>query len=221
MPSARLTDRPIDRLFDLRATRPVRAAGGGAGRAGASGRWSRLLAMVLLALAALLAAVPGLAATPVDLARLEVLRTDQGLAVEFDARFDLPPGVEDALQKGVALHFVAEADLARSRWYWRDKRLAQVRRTWRLAYQPLTLNYRVSLGGLAQTYATLREALRAVQRLSAWRIGDAEDAQDADYLEFRYWLDLDQLPRPLLISIGSQPEWSLRIERTILLPPAR
>lgn len=221
MPSARLTDRPIDRLFDLRATRPVRAAGGGAGRAGASGRWSRLLAMVLLALAALLAAVPGRAATPVDLARLEVLRTDQGLAVEFDARFDLPPGVEDALQKGVALHFVAEADLARSRWYWRDKRLAQVRRTWRLAYQPLTLNYRVSLGGLAQTYATLREALRAVQRLSAWRIGDAEDAQDADYLEFRYWLDLDQLPRPLLISIGSQPEWSLRIERTILLPPAR
>lgn len=221
MPSARLTDRLTDRLFDRRAALPVRAAGRGAASAGASGRWSRWLAMVLLALAALLAAAPGRAATPVDLARLEVLRTDQGLAVEFDARFDLPPGVEDALQKGVALHFVAEAELAHSRWYWRDKRLAQVRRTWRLAYQPLTLNYRVSLGGLAQTYATLREALRAVQRLSAWRIGDAEDAQDADYLEFRYWLDLDQLPRPLLISIGSQPEWSLRIERTILLPPAR
>ena len=129
--------------------------------------------------------------------------------------------MEDALQKGVALHFVAEAELARSRWYWRDKRLAQVRRTWRLAYQPLTLNYRVSLGGLAQTYPTLREALRAIQRLGAWRIGDVEDAQEADYLDFRYWLDLDQLPRPLLISIGSQPEWSLRIERTILLPPAR
>ena len=177
----------------------------------------RVLAWLLIALPVM---SPAQAAT-IDLTRLEVLRTEQGLAIDFDARFDLPPGVEDALQKGVALHFVAEAELARSRWYWRDKRLAQVRRTWRLAYQPLTLNYRVSLGGLAQTYPTLREALRAIQRLGAWRIGDVEDAQEADYLDFRYWLDLDQLPRPLLISIGSQPEWSLRIERTILLPPAR
>ncbi len=180
-----------------------------------------LVCLVLALLAMWLVATPARAATPVELPRLEVLRTDQGLAIEFDARFELPAGVEDALQKGVALHFVAEAELLRSRWYWRDKRLAQVRRTWRLAYQPLTLNYRVSLGGLSQTYASLREALRAIQRLSAWRLGDADDAQDADYLEFRYWLDIDQLPRPLLISIGSQPEWSLRIERTILLPPAR
>ncbi len=213
MPSARPIDRP-------RAVRPRPA-----GRGGASGSWVtglswRVWRLCGLWLIALLAAAPGHAA-PVELPRLEVLRTEQGLAIEFDARFDLPPGVEDALQKGVALHFVAEAELAHSRWYWRDKRLAQVRRTWRLAYQPLTLNYRVSLGGLAQTYGTLREALRAVQRLSAWRIGDSDDAQEADYLEFRYWLDLDQLPRPLLISIGSQPEWSLRIERTILLPPAR
>ncbi|MDP4301845.1 DUF4390 domain-containing protein [Leptothrix discophora] len=165
--------------------------------------------------------MPARAAAPVELARLEVLRTEQGLAIDFDARFELPAGVEDALLKGVALHFVAEAELLRSRWYWRDKRLAQARRTWRLAYQPLTLNYRVSLGGLSQTYATLNEALRAIQRLSPWRIGDADDAQEADSLEFRYWLDVDQLPRPLLISVGNQPEWSLRIERTILLPPAR
>jgi hypothetical protein len=187
------------------------------------GRWLARLLMGLLALAlsGLLALPDARAATPVELPRLEVLRTDQGLAIDFDARFDLPTGVEDALQRGVALYFVAEAELTHARWYWRDKRLAQVRRSWRLAYQPLTLNYRVSLGGLSQTYATLREALRAVQRLSAWRIGDADDAQEADTLEFRYWLDIDQLPRPLLISIGSQPEWSLRIERTILLPPAR
>ncbi|MGY0196905.1 DUF4390 domain-containing protein [Leptothrix sp. BB-4] len=207
MPSAR----PIDRRD---AAQPAQAARGAA-------PWRRLLWQLLLLLASLLAVAPGRAATPVDLQRLEVLRTEQGLAIDFDARFDLPAGVEDALQKGVSLYFVAEAELSHSRWYWRDKRLAQVRRTWRLAYQPLTLNYRVSLGGLSQTYATLREALRAIQRLSSWRIGDAEDAQDADYLEFRYWLDVDQLPRPLLISIGSQPEWSLRIERTILLPPAR
>ncbi|MEY2653541.1 MAG: hypothetical protein RLZZ524_568 [Pseudomonadota bacterium] len=213
MPSTHPIDRP-------RAVRPRPAGRAGASRSWASGLSWRVWRLCGLWLIALLAAAPGHAA-PVELPRLEVLRTEQGLAIEFDARFDLPPGVEDALQKGVALHFVAEAELAHSRWYWRDKRLAQVRRTWRLAYQPLTLNYRVSLGGLAQTYGTLREALRAVQRLSAWRIGDSDDAQEADYLLFRYWLDLDQLPRPLLISIGSQPEWSLRIERTILLPPAR
>lgn len=173
-----------------------------------------------LALLALLVGPPLLAVT-LELTRFDLLRNEQGLALDVEARFELPPGVEAVLQKGVALHFVAEAELSRARWYWFDKPVVTTRRTWRLAYQPLTLNYRVSLGGLAQTYASLPEALRAVQRLSRWRVADAAEAEEASHLEFRYGLDLDQLPRPLLIAFGNQPEWSLRIERTIAVPPAR
>lgn len=156
----------------------------------------------------------------IELVRLDLVRAEQALQLEFDARFDLPAGVEDALQKGVALHFLASCEVMRGRWYWRDKRLATASRSWRLTYQPLTFSYRVSLGGLSQTFLTLREALRAVQRLSQWRIAEGDAADDADYVDFSYRLDVDQLPRPLLITLGDQPDWSLRVERTMPVPSA-
>lgn len=159
------------------------------------------------------------AAQALDLLRLDAQRTDQGVMLNFETRFDLPPGVEDALQRGVALHFMAEAVLMRSRWYWRDKELARATRTWRIAYQPLTFSYKVSQGGLSQTYRSPGEALRSLQRFSQWRIADpAVSDESGAYIEFTYKLDTDQLPRPLQIGIGSQPEWTLRAARTILLP---
>jgi hypothetical protein len=178
-----------------------------------------------MALSLLLAAgVPGrpMAAT-LDLARLEVQRSPEGLLLSFDTRFDLPAGVEGALQRGVSLYFVAEAQVLRSRWYWFDRQVLEVRRTWRLSYQPLTFNFRVSFGGLSQTYATLPEALRAVQRASRWRIAEAGVVEDDSphTVVFQYRLDADQLPRPLQISIAGRSEWQLAVERTITLPAER
>lgn len=178
--------------------------------------------MLALALGGGLSSPAGAAPATIELRRLEVTRAEQGLLLDFETRFELPPGVEEALQKGVALHFLAEAELIRTRWYWRDKRVASASRTWRLTYQPLTFSYRVSLGGLSQTYPTLHDAMRSLQRMSQWRVAEASEADEAEFVEFSYRLDVDQLPRPLLITIGNQPEWSLRIERTISLPaPAR
>lgn len=177
-------------------------------------RKAALLCLALFSL--LLAAVP---ARALDLLRLDAQRSERGVLVNFETRFDLPAGVEDALQRGVALHFLAEAVLMRSRWYWRDKELARATRTWRIAYQPLTFSYKVSQGGLSQTYRSLGEALRALQRFSQWRIADQVSAdEDRCYIEFTYRLDTEQLPRPLQIGIGSQPEWTLGVARTIALP---
>lgn len=169
-----------------------------------------------MVLVLLLAMAP---ARALDLLRLDAQRSEQGVLLNFETRFDLPPGVEDALQRGVALHFLAEAVLMRSRWYWRDKELAHATRTWRIAYQPLTFSYKVSQGGLSQTYRSLGEALRALQRFSQWRIAEPVPVEDdRHYIEFAYRLDTEQLPRPLQIGIGTQPEWTLRVARTIALP---
>ncbi|WP_338416502.1 DUF4390 domain-containing protein [uncultured Sphaerotilus sp.] len=177
-------------------------------------RTAVIVCLTLLSL--LLTAVP---ARALDLLRLDAQRSERGVQVNFETRFDLPAGVEDALQRGVALHFLAEAVLMRSRWYWRDKELARATRTWRIAYQPLTFSYKVSQGGLSQTYRSLGEALRALQRFSQWRIADQVSAdEDRCYVEFTYKLDTEQLPRPLQIGIGSQPEWTLGVARTIALP---
>ena len=156
----------------------------------------------------------------IELLRLDVHRIEQGVLVDADIRFELPPGVEDALQKGVALNFVAEAEIYRSRWYWRDQRVARAVRTWRLTYQPLTFTYRVSFGGLSQTYRTLNEALRVIVRSPRWRVADPQPDDDSRYyLEYVFRLDTNQLPRPLLIGVSGQAEWNLVVERTVPLPP--
>jgi Domain of unknown function (DUF4390) len=99
-----------------------------------------------LALGLLLAAAGSAWAQGVELTTLKVSREEGGLNLEFAARVSLPKAVEDALERGVPIYFVAQADLRRSRWYWRDERVSRVTRSWRIAYQPLTGFWRVALG---------------------------------------------------------------------------
>jgi hypothetical protein len=177
--------------------------------------------LALLILIALGAAAAPARAAGIDLPRLGAERTEQGVLLSFETRFDLPAAVVEALQKGVALHFVADVSLLRERWYWRDQRVAQLSRTWRLSYQPLTQTYRVGLSGLNQNFASLEEALRALQRTSRWRLADpiAADDDGRYVVEFSYRLDASQLPRPLQIGVGGQPEWQLAVEHSFPLPP--
>jgi hypothetical protein len=97
--------------------------------------------------------------------------------------------------------------------------MARVTRTWRLAYQPLTGNWRVGLGGLNQTYATLAEAMAAVSRSAQWRLADLAqiDPDSRHYVEFFWRLDTAQLPSPMLIGLVGGSEFALGVERTLRL----
>ncbi|MDL2336262.1 MAG: DUF4390 domain-containing protein, partial [Pseudomonadota bacterium] len=151
-----------------------------------------------------------------ELSHFEVSRSEEGLLLDFAVRFDLPHSVEEALLKGVPLYFVADASLFRERWYWRDLRVNRVTRTWRLAYQPLTRTYRVSFGGLNQSFDSVADAVAAVRRISHWKLADPGQLDDGEqhYVEFSYKLDTTLLPRPMQIGIGGQPDWSLQLEKT-------
>lgn len=172
-------------------------------------RWLAALLLVTVSGWALPAQAP-------ELSHFEMTRTDDGLMLDAAVRFELPHSVEDALRKGVPLYFVAEASLYHDRRYWRDRRVANVSRTWRLSYQPLTRNFRVSFGGLSQSYDNLYDAVTTISRIGRWKI--AEPAQIGDrealYVEFSYKLDTGMLPSPMQIGIGGQPEWNLLIEKT-------
>jgi Domain of unknown function (DUF4390) len=158
-------------------------------------------------------------ADAVDLLTLQAQRTDGALSLEFATRVALPRAVEDALQRGVPIYFVAQATLMRNRWYWRDERIARVSRTWRLAYQPLTSTWRVGLSGLNQHYPTLAEAMAAVTRIAQWRVADLSqiDADSRHYLEFSWRLDTAQLPSQMLIGLVGGSEFALGVERTLRL----
>lgn len=176
-------------------------------------------AAALLALLLAVVAVPA-RADGLELTSFDLRREEDGLLLDYTARIDLPRAVEDALQKGVPLYFVAQASVLSPRWYWRDKRLARVTRNWRLTWQPLTRRYRVNLGSVSQGYDSLPDALGAIQRATRWKLADTETLEDGErqYVEFSLRLDTSQLPRPLQIGFGGDADWELALARTAPVP---
>ncbi|MDP3309548.1 MAG: DUF4390 domain-containing protein, partial [Polaromonas sp.] len=71
----------------------------------------------------------------------------------------------------------------------------------------------------------LAEALAAIQRISRWRIADAAeiDAASRHNVEFRFRLDLSQLPRPFQIGVAGQRDWTIAVEdsRQLVAEPIR
>ena len=175
-----------------------------------------LLALWLLACLALVWQAPA-RAQGVELLTLQAHRAEGAISIEFAARLNLPRAVEDAMQRGVPVYFVAEAQLLRNRWYWRNERVARVQRSWRVVYQPLTGVWRVGLGGLNQNHASLAEALASASRSAGWKLADTSqiDPDKSYYLEFSYRLDSSQLPGPMQFGLGGQGEWAVGVSRVI------
>jgi len=163
-------------------------------------------------------------AADTEVAQLRLERIDDGVVVSAAVNFDLPPVIDDALTKGIPMYFVAEATLLRDRWYWYDKPVAHVERHMRLSFQPLTRRWRlvtsssqISSTGLSlgQTFESRDEALAAIQRISHWKIADAADIDtDSRYnVDFRFRLDVSQLPRPFQIGAMGHDDWNIAVMR--------
>jgi hypothetical protein len=98
----------------------------------------------------------------------------------------------------------------------------------RLSYQPLTRRWRLTISNgpignsglaLGQTFETRDEALAAIQRISHWKIAEATDIDpDARYnVDFRFRLDVSQLPRPFQIGAVGHSDWSIAASRNVRL----
>jgi len=161
---------------------------------------------------------------------MKLERSGDGVYLTAAVQFELPTLVEEVLDKGIAVYFVAEAELYRERWYWTDARVAQVARHMRLAYQPLTRRWRLNVSPvpitnagfgatLNQNFDTLSDALEAVKRVGRLRMGDLSDiSEDAVHpVQFRFRLDTSQLPRPFQIGMAGQADWNIVAERTAKL----
>ncbi|HEY9094646.1 MAG TPA: DUF4390 domain-containing protein [Hydrogenophaga sp.] len=161
-------------------------------------------------------------------------RSAQGL--QLNVRLDLraTPAVEQALIKGVPVYFVWRAEMIRDRWYWYDKKESVVNRTLRLAYQPLTRRWRLSVsteseadnGGLGLTYAlhqsfdSLDAALAVVGRVAGWQVADASQMSDGELrVEWQFDLDLALLPRPFQLGMANDPDWRISVQQRLDVPP--
>ncbi len=147
----------------------------------------------------------------VELMNCELSRRTDGLYLSADWEFDLSTSLIECLRRGIALYFVCEVRLQKSRWYWFDKTLLEAELLQRISFSPLSRTYRFSRGGISQTYDTFEQIMPLVRHIAGWRIADNQALQDNSFtkLELRMRLDVSRLPKPLQVSLGGNSDWSL------------
>ena len=159
---------------------------------------------------------------------LQLRSTGEVLQLSASLHFELPSLVEDALHKGIPVHFVQEVRLLSERWYWSDKVVAEVQRHMRLSYQPLTRRWRLYTGSsplseraqagvsLGVTFDNLEDALAAMQRITHWNVADVAQLPSSGELtlEFQMRIDTAQLPRPLQMGNLGRAGGSVLVSRS-------
>jgi len=141
----------------------------------------------------------------------ELEKADNDWLLNASFQIELSPGLEDAVQKGVVLHFQTEFDLTRARWYWFDEKSALVQRQTRLSFQPLTQQYRIASEGFTFSAKTIAEALQAVGSVGGWRVIDnAQLDPSRSYTgALRMTLDLTKLPKPFQVNALNNRDWNV------------
>ena len=154
------------------------------------------------------------AAQSVGINNLQVENTDTAVYLNVDLDLNLGARLGEAVERGIALYFIAEAELTRPRWWWFDENVVSRQERWRLSYNTLTRQYRLANGPLALPFSQLDEALGMMTHLRHWQIALAEQLPAGTrYVgRFRFRLDLSQLPQPFQVNALNSRDWNLATE---------
>lgn len=166
--------------------------------------------VIVAALLVLFAAV--VLANDIQISNARLAPADDGgytLSADFD--LTLSSRLEDALSEGVPLHFTLDFECYRPRWYWFDASVAKKAHQARLSFHALTRTYRLSTGGLHQTFSTAEDAVRALSTVRSWHVLEPRDLEPGTSYEvaIRMALDVNQLPKPFQVSALANRDWTL------------
>ncbi|WP_323018278.1 DUF4390 domain-containing protein [Castellaniella sp.] len=143
--------------------------------------------------------------------RIDPLVQQGQLLIDADVNFTLDGDLRDAAQKGVPLYFTADLEIHHPRWWWFDQTIIAAEQTWRIQFNALTRQWRVSLDTLSLPATTLDEALDLVRHIRGWQVGSADQFRpDTDYEgQLRLRLDTSRLARPFQVDALNSNAWSL------------
>jgi hypothetical protein len=175
--------------------------------------------LLLVLLVASVVVLPQASAAPdsIEVSQVSIEPIDSaegGWQLSANFAFELNPRLEEVVNRGVPLYFVAEFELTRPRWYWFDEQAVNISQSYRLAYHALTRQYRVSIGTLQQGFPTLREALDLLSSIRAWKVSDKSAVKlGSPYLAaVRLKLDVAQMPKPFQVNAITNRDWALSSE---------
>ncbi len=138
--------------------------------------------------------------------------TEDSYVLSADIHIDLGSRLEETVMRGVPLYFVLELEITRNRWFWPGEHMAGRSVNYRLAYIPLTRQYRLTTGtALHQNFPTLNEALRAMGRAAALPVAEKRELKHGETYQaaLRLALDRQQLPKPLQVDAIGNKDWNI------------
>jgi Domain of unknown function (DUF4390) len=184
----------------FRAGAPLRAAAAAIARSA-----------VVLAIALAAATPLGARADTIAVKSAELRAEEDAYVLNAEFELALNPTLEEALQRGVPLYFLLEFELVRPRRFWVDEKVVTATTQYRLSFNALTRQYRLSSGLLGQTLDTLEEVERLLSRVTSRPVASNDQLVKGAAYEaaVRLRLDGNQLPKPFQVNALASREWSL------------
>lgn len=148
-------------------------------------------------------------AASIEPTKANLFATDEGYALSANFAIDLGPHIEETITRSVPLYFVLELDVTRPRRYWVEEHVLGYTLTYRVSYNALTRQYRLSTGALHRSFDNLSDALQAMSRITALPIADKAlfTAGETYQVGLRLSLDNSRLPKPFQLDIVGSRDW--------------
>ncbi|MCB1940041.1 MAG: DUF4390 domain-containing protein [Rhodocyclaceae bacterium] len=157
---------------------------------------------------------PAALAQDAEVRYAEIVADGGNYVINADIALTLNPAVANAIERGVPIHFVAEAAIESPRWYWFDETVVSRVLAYRLTYHPLTRSYRLGTGSLHQTFDALDDAVLTLSRIRHWIITPMRTLTPGESynVSLRFRLDTTQLPTPFQVSTLGSSDWQIETE---------
>ena len=160
----------------------------------------------------LITAAPALAAEGIEFVDAALTATDEGYSLSSNFSVELTHALEDALSRGIPLHFKLQIEVSRPRWYWLDDVAIKSSRNIRISYNVLTRQYRASVdGSLYRSFAQLDDMLALLRHPGRWLVAESNALKaDASYtVAIQFGLDVSQLPKTIQVTALGSGDWKM------------
>ena len=160
----------------------------------------------------LITAAPALAAEGIEFIDATLSATDEGYSLSSNFTVELTHALEDALSRGIPLHFKLQIEVSRPRWYWLDDVAIKSSRNIRISFNVLTRQYRASIdGSLYRSFTQLDDMLALLRHPGRWLVAEPNTLKsDANYtVAIQFSLDVSQLPKPIQVTALGSGDWKM------------
>jgi len=173
----------------------------------------RLQGHILVLLVGLFMAGPLMSAdkTHIRIQDMDINLVDEIYQIQGKIEIELEDPLRSALNSGVALIFVINYEIVRSRSWWVDKQIAEVSQRYQISYHALSRQYLLTNLNTrnVDTFYSLERLQEVLGKVTDFPLLDASLLRPKKVyrIRMRAYFDYDELPIPLRMRAYSSSAW--------------